>query len=316
MVEDSEINRNLLRRRLIRRGFEVEVATDGLAGLQLALELRPDVVLMDMSLPEMDGWQATSRLRAESYEKPIIGLTAHALTEDRERALQSGCDEFITKPVDFEHLVNSIHRLAGASGDAAKPQSEPNPKRELGGPLAVVVAALEAQHAHALNNARMPLLTAIELGDAPDFVGELLRDADETIANLAEEWAVRSRSLNVISSSLFSGRAVALRISEALGVALGPAADTHVRIDLRAFEIAARLLITEPLASTVVSASKQGHHLSPMCVISVGPIGSLPDPKSSAVAALLAQLHIAAHSNPELRTIEFHLPASTEENNL
>lgn len=113
LVEDNELNRDMLSRRLVRRGAEVLVATDGAAAVEIALRERPEVILMDLSLPVMDGWEATRRLRAhpEMRAVPIIALTAHAMSGDRERALAAGCDEYATKPVDLEHLLALIRRL-------------------------------------------------------------------------------------------------------------------------------------------------------------------------------------------------------------
>lgn len=113
LVEDNEMNRDMLARRLERRGFEVVVAVDGLQGLALATSEAPDAILMDMSLPELDGWEATRRLKdAEATRAiPVIALTAHAISGDRERALAAGCDDYETKPVELGRLIAKIEAL-------------------------------------------------------------------------------------------------------------------------------------------------------------------------------------------------------------
>lgn len=110
LVEDNEANRDALSRRLMRRGFDVVIAIDGQLGLQMAQSERPDVILMDMNLPEVDGWEATRRLKADLATQaiPIIGLTAHALAGDRERALAVGCFDYHTKPVELPELLTQI----------------------------------------------------------------------------------------------------------------------------------------------------------------------------------------------------------------
>jgi len=116
LVEDNELNRDMLSRRLTRRGYEVVVAEDGERGLELVRAERPDLVLMDMSLPGIDGWEATRRLRAdpEIADTRVIALTAHAMAGDRERALEAGCDDYDTKPVEMERLLLKITTLIGA----------------------------------------------------------------------------------------------------------------------------------------------------------------------------------------------------------
>jgi CheY-like chemotaxis protein len=111
LVEDNEMNRDMLSRRLIKRGHHVVSACDGRQGLELARVDRPDLVLMDMSLPEIDGWEVTRRLKADHVTRhiPVIGLSAHAMANDRERALESGCDDYDTKPVDLQRLLEKIH---------------------------------------------------------------------------------------------------------------------------------------------------------------------------------------------------------------
>jgi CheY-like chemotaxis protein len=113
LVEDNEMNRDMLARRLARSGFEVLLAVDGQQGVESARRELPDLVLMDMSLPFLDGWAATRLLKADplTVEIPVIALTAHAMTGDREKALEAGCDEFATKPVDIRALVETIDRF-------------------------------------------------------------------------------------------------------------------------------------------------------------------------------------------------------------
>ena len=117
LVEDNELNRDMLSRRLIRRGYTVVVAEDGEQGLELARSERPDLILMDMSLPGIDGWEATRRLRAdpEIAGARVIALTAHAMAGDRERAIEAGCDDYDTKPVEMERLLLKITTLLGAT---------------------------------------------------------------------------------------------------------------------------------------------------------------------------------------------------------
>jgi len=115
LVEDNEMNRDMLSRRLERRGYEVIVAVDGEEGVARARADAPDVVLMDLSLPGIDGWEATRQLKAadETRSIPVLALTAHAMAGDREKALEAGCDEFDTKPVDLPRLVDKIEGLLG-----------------------------------------------------------------------------------------------------------------------------------------------------------------------------------------------------------
>jgi CheY-like chemotaxis protein len=116
LVEDNEMNRDMLSRRLERRGYEVALAVDGKDGIEKAQSGNFDLVLMDMSLPEIDGWEATRRLRAQpATEKlPIIALTAHAMAGDREKALEAGCDDYDTKPIEFKRLLSKIEALLNA----------------------------------------------------------------------------------------------------------------------------------------------------------------------------------------------------------
>ena len=113
LVEDNELNRDMLTRRLERRGFEVVSAVDGRAGIALGEQEAPDLILMDMSLPDVDGWEATRRLKASSQTRsiPIIALTAHAMSGDRERAIEAGCDDYDTKPVELGRLLEKIDSL-------------------------------------------------------------------------------------------------------------------------------------------------------------------------------------------------------------
>jgi len=113
LVEDNEMNRDMLSRRLLRRGFDLVYAGDGIEALLVAKRDQPDLILMDMSLPEMDGWDATRAVRADASiaHLPVIALTAHAMSGDRERALAAGCDEFETKPVEFDRLLEKIQQL-------------------------------------------------------------------------------------------------------------------------------------------------------------------------------------------------------------
>ena len=117
LVEDNEMNRDMLSRRLIRRGFQVVFAMDGQQGVDLARGERPDIILMDMSLPVIDGWEATRRVKADDATRsvPVIGLTAHAMAGDREKAIEAGCDDYDTKPVELDRLIGKIERLIGAA---------------------------------------------------------------------------------------------------------------------------------------------------------------------------------------------------------
>jgi two-component system, cell cycle response regulator DivK len=117
LVEDNEMNRDMLSRRLIRRGFEVIFAVDGQQGVDLARSQRPDIILMDMSLPVIDGWEATRRVKSDDATRgvPVIGLTAHAMSGDRERAMEAGCDDYDTKPVELDRLIGKIERLLGTA---------------------------------------------------------------------------------------------------------------------------------------------------------------------------------------------------------
>src|SRR5215471_2209428 len=113
LIEDNEMNRDMLGRRLVRRGHEVTIATDGAAGIASAIENRPDLILMDISLPGMDGWEVTKVLhsRPETASIPIIALTAHAMEIDRQRSLEVGCNDYDTKPIDLARLLVKIDAL-------------------------------------------------------------------------------------------------------------------------------------------------------------------------------------------------------------
>jgi CheY-like chemotaxis protein len=113
LVEDNEMNRDMLGRRLQRRGYEVIIAVDGGEGVEMAQNGAPDLILMDMSLPVIDGWEATRRLKAASDTRsiPVIALTAHAMSGDRDKAIEAGCDDYDTKPVEFDRLLAKIETL-------------------------------------------------------------------------------------------------------------------------------------------------------------------------------------------------------------
>ena len=113
LVEDNEMSRDMLSRRLTRQGYDVLIAYDGARGVELAQSEHPDLVLMDMSLPVLDGWEATQRLKADPATRaiPVIALTAHATAADREKALAAGCDDYDTKPVELSRLLEKMQRL-------------------------------------------------------------------------------------------------------------------------------------------------------------------------------------------------------------
>ena len=117
LVEDNEMNRDMLSRRLVRKGHEVIVGEDGRVGVEMAARERPDVILMDMSLPVIDGWEATRRIKADdgTASIPVIALTAHAMSSDRDKALEAGCDDYDTKPVELPRLLEKIEALLGLS---------------------------------------------------------------------------------------------------------------------------------------------------------------------------------------------------------
>jgi two-component system, cell cycle response regulator DivK len=118
IVEDNEMNRDMLSRRLIRRGYQIVMAVDGAEGIEMAKTESPDLVLMDMSLPVIDGWEAARRLKAEPSTRaiPVIGLTAHAMAGDREKVIAAGCDDYDTKPVELPRLLQKIEALLRSDG--------------------------------------------------------------------------------------------------------------------------------------------------------------------------------------------------------
>jgi two-component system, cell cycle response regulator DivK len=110
LVEDNELNRDMLSRRLVKKGFDIALAVNGEESVQMARALMPDLILMDMSLPVMDGWEAASLIKTDATTKliPVIALTAHAMGEDRQKALDAGCDEYDTKPIELTRLLAKI----------------------------------------------------------------------------------------------------------------------------------------------------------------------------------------------------------------
>ena len=120
IVEDNEMNRDMLSRRLVKRGYDVDIAVDGEQGLAMARAAPPALILMDMSLPGVDGWEATRQLKTmpETRGVPVIALTAHAMAGDREKAIAAGCDDFDTKPVDLPRLLAKIEALLGRPSSA------------------------------------------------------------------------------------------------------------------------------------------------------------------------------------------------------
>ena len=115
IIEDNELNLDMLTRRLERKGFSIIAARDGLSGIEKANQEKPELIIMDLSLPILDGWDAAKKLKAEIATKsiPIIALTAHAMKGDRQKALNAGCDEYDTKPVDFDRLLGKIGKVTG-----------------------------------------------------------------------------------------------------------------------------------------------------------------------------------------------------------
>jgi two-component system cell cycle response regulator DivK len=120
LVEDNEVNRDMLSRRLIRKGYEVLIAVDGGEGLAMARSAAPDLILLDMSLPVIDGWEAARTLKADETTRsiPVIGLTAHAMAGDREKCLAAGCDDYDTKPVELPRLLDKMTALLGGAPPA------------------------------------------------------------------------------------------------------------------------------------------------------------------------------------------------------
>ena len=115
LIEDNEMNRDMLTRRLERKGYEVVIAVDGQAGIDMASSTSPDIILMDLSLPVIDGWEATRKIKADPSTQsiPVIALTAHAMAGDEQKALEAGCDDYDTKPVNFSRLLGKIENLLG-----------------------------------------------------------------------------------------------------------------------------------------------------------------------------------------------------------
>jgi CheY-like chemotaxis protein len=122
LVEDNKTNRDMLTRRLLKRGYEVVIALDGESGLSLAQSEAPNLILMDMSLPILDGWEATRRLKAgpATQHIPVIALTAHAMSSDRHKALEAGCDDYDTKPIELARLLGKIDALLAAPGSGGR----------------------------------------------------------------------------------------------------------------------------------------------------------------------------------------------------
>ena len=136
LVEDNEMNRDMLSRRLGRRGFDVSLAVDGLQGLDAARSGSFDLILMDLSLPVIDGWEAIRRLKAgpQTRPTPIIALTAHAMSGDRERAVAAGCDDYDIKPIEFSRLLAKIEALAPGPATPPRPRTgAPRPRRRPAG---------------------------------------------------------------------------------------------------------------------------------------------------------------------------------------
>jgi two-component system cell cycle response regulator DivK len=121
LVEDNEMNRDMLSRRLERRGYEILCATDGQSGVDAAASSTPDLILMDMSLPVIDGWEATRRIKSNPATStiPVIALTAHAMSGDKDKALGAGCDDYDTKPVELSRLIEKINNLLKSRGQTA-----------------------------------------------------------------------------------------------------------------------------------------------------------------------------------------------------
>ncbi len=120
LVEDNEMNRDMLSRRLARKGYEVVIAIDGQQGIELARSETPDLILMDMSLPVVDGWEATRQLKSapETQSIPVIALTAHAMAGDREKAVEAGCNDYDIKPIELPRLLEKIEALLGGKAGA------------------------------------------------------------------------------------------------------------------------------------------------------------------------------------------------------
>jgi CheY-like chemotaxis protein len=121
IVEDNEMNRDMLSRRLVKKGYEVLLAVDGETGLEVARANTPDLILMDMSLPVVDGWEATRRLKSDDRLKhiPVIALTAHAMANDRDKAFEAGCDDYDTKPIELPRLLAKMESLLAPAPEPA-----------------------------------------------------------------------------------------------------------------------------------------------------------------------------------------------------
>ena len=147
LVEDNEMNRDMLSRRLIRRGYEVVFAVNGKEGVDLARSEKPDIILMDMSLPVMDGWEATRCVKADDATRsvPVIGLTAHAMSGDREKAIEAGCDDYDTKPVEIDRLIGKIERLLDGA-KAARRRAKREERRLRGRSFEALWRALRSGH--------------------------------------------------------------------------------------------------------------------------------------------------------------------------
>ena len=117
LVEDNEMNRDMLTRRLERKGYEIVIAVDGQAGIDMASSTTPDIILMDLSLPVIDGWEATRKIKADPATQsiPVIALTAHAMAGDEKKAREAGCDDYDTKPIDLKRLLGKIENLLGSA---------------------------------------------------------------------------------------------------------------------------------------------------------------------------------------------------------
>lgn len=122
IVDDNEMNRDVLSRRLVRRGYDVLLASEGQQGLDVARRDRPDLILLDLGLPEIDGWECARQLKADpaTCSIPVVALTAHAMVGDREKAIDAGCDDFDTKPIDFERLIERMEALLARRGAGSK----------------------------------------------------------------------------------------------------------------------------------------------------------------------------------------------------
>ena len=146
LVEDNEMNREMLSRRLQRKGFEVVIAADGLQGVAMAGTEQPDLILMDMSLPGIDGWEATRRIKADPATRttPVIALTAHAMSDDRAKALAAGCDEFDTKPVDLARLLGKMEALLSSDAERAAVAATGSPSAPVHTQASIALPALPA----------------------------------------------------------------------------------------------------------------------------------------------------------------------------